>query len=150
MLTGSRFGDTLLAAKDAPCALLTAIIRRSGHYLSNLLELCSPTEAGKCRIAGFFLLIGAKFMSESRDWQGLVNLSTGRECAMVTIAGKSLGRKKPLFADFSISFPPDLHEGGDRLTLRDLIVRVVRAEVEAFRTRQAELRTDELSWPVLP
>jgi hypothetical protein len=57
---------------------------------------------------------------------------------MVTIAGKTLGRKKPLFADFSISFPPDLHEGGDRLTLRDLIARIVRAEVEAFRTRQAE------------
>jgi hypothetical protein len=57
---------------------------------------------------------------------------------MVTIAGKALGRQKPLFADFSIAFPPELHEGGDRLTLRDLIARIVRAEVEAFRTRQAE------------
>jgi hypothetical protein len=57
---------------------------------------------------------------------------------MVTISGKALGRKKPLFADFSIAFPPDLHEGDDRLTLRDLISRLVRSEVEAFRRRQAE------------
>ena len=57
---------------------------------------------------------------------------------MVTISGKALGRKKPLFADFSIAFPPDLREGGDRLTLRDLISRVVRDEVAAFRQRQEE------------
>ena len=57
---------------------------------------------------------------------------------MVTISGKALGRKKPLFADFSIAFPPDLREGGDRLTLRALISRVVRDEVAAFRQRQAE------------
>jgi hypothetical protein len=55
---------------------------------------------------------------------------------MITISGKALGRKKPLFADWSIPFPPDPGEGG--LTLRDLIDRVVRAEVEAFRQRQEE------------
>ncbi len=55
---------------------------------------------------------------------------------MITISGKALGRKKPLFADWSIPFPPD---GGDSgLTLRDLIGRVVRAEVEAFRQRQED------------
>jgi hypothetical protein len=59
---------------------------------------------------------------------------------MITITGKTLGRKKPLFADWSIPFPPDLKDEGDRVTLRDLIVRVVRAEVEAFRTRQEERR----------
>jgi hypothetical protein len=57
---------------------------------------------------------------------------------MINVSGKALGRKKPLFADFSIPFPPDL--GGDRgdgaLTLRDLITRVVVAEVDAFRKRQ--------------
>ena len=57
---------------------------------------------------------------------------------MVTISGKALGRKKPLFADFSIAFPPDLREGGDRLTLRDLITRMVQGEVAAFRQRQEE------------
>jgi hypothetical protein len=55
---------------------------------------------------------------------------------MITINGKTIGQRKPLFADWSIPFPPDLREGGDRLTLRDLISRIVRAEVEAFRRRQ--------------
>ena len=55
------------------------------------------------------------------------------------VSGKAMGRKKPLFADFSIPFPPDLGDGG-ALTLRDLISRVVRAEVEAFRHRQQERR----------
>jgi hypothetical protein len=56
---------------------------------------------------------------------------------MLTISGKALGRKRPLFADWSIPFPPDLGDGG-AVTLRDLITRVVRAEVEAFRARQQE------------
>lgn len=56
---------------------------------------------------------------------------------MLTIRGKALGRKKLLFADWSIPFPPDLGDGGS-LTLRDLIGRVVRAEVDAFKKRQQE------------
>jgi hypothetical protein len=56
---------------------------------------------------------------------------------MLTISGKALGRKKPLFADFSVPFPPDLGDGG-AVTLRDLIGRVVRSEVEAFKQRQEE------------
>ncbi|MGL4552582.1 MAG: hypothetical protein ACRC33_15525 [Gemmataceae bacterium] len=56
---------------------------------------------------------------------------------MLTISGKALGKKKPLFDDFSIPFPPDLGDGGST-TLRDLISRVVRGEVEAFKTRQEE------------
>src|SRR5882724_2262806 len=56
---------------------------------------------------------------------------------MLHISGKALGRKKPLFADWSIPFPPDLGEGG-ALTLRDLIERIVRAEVSAFKTRQQD------------
>jgi hypothetical protein len=58
---------------------------------------------------------------------------------MLTIQGKAVGRKKPLFADWSLPLPPDLGEGG-RLTLRDLISRIVRAEVAAFRGRQEERR----------
>jgi hypothetical protein len=57
---------------------------------------------------------------------------------MLTISGKALGRKKPLFADFSIPFPPDLGDGA--VTLRDLITRVVRSEVDAFKQRQEERR----------
>src|SRR5262245_2146506 len=59
---------------------------------------------------------------------------------MITVSGKALGQKKPLFADWSIPFPPDLGDGG-ALTLRDLITRVVRLEVEAFHKRQEERRT---------
>ena len=59
---------------------------------------------------------------------------------MLTISGKALGRKKPLFADWSIPFPPDLAEGGDQLTLRDLITRIVRGEVVAFKERQDQRR----------
>jgi hypothetical protein len=58
---------------------------------------------------------------------------------MLTISGKALGKKKPLFADFSIPFPPDLGDGG-AVTLRDLIDRVVRSEVDAFKQRQEERR----------
>jgi hypothetical protein len=57
------------------------------------------------------------------------------------IIGKSLGSKKKLFEEFSIPLPPDVNEGdggdGD-FTLRDLIERVVRHEVAAFRKRQSD------------
>jgi hypothetical protein len=58
---------------------------------------------------------------------------------MLTISGKNIARKKPLFADFSIPFPPDLGDGGS-VTLRDLIGHVVRHEVAAFKQRQTERR----------
>lgn len=55
----------------------------------------------------------------------------------ITISGKAVGSRRPLFADYSIPIPPECsHEGG--LTLRQLISRVVRNEVEAFRERQIE------------
>jgi hypothetical protein len=56
---------------------------------------------------------------------------------MLTISGKALGRKKPLFADFSVPFPPELGDGGST-TLRDVIDRVVRNEVQAFKQRQED------------
>lgn len=53
------------------------------------------------------------------------------------ISGKGLGRRKPLFADWSIPLPPEWGDGGDGgLTLRDLIERIVRDEVQSFRRRQ--------------
>lgn len=55
----------------------------------------------------------------------------------LTISGKALGSRKPLFADWSIPFPPEWRDEGG-LTLRDLIARVVRSEVRAFRQRQEE------------
>jgi hypothetical protein len=60
---------------------------------------------------------------------------------MLTISGKALGKKKPLFDDFSVPFPPDLDPGeGGSLTLRDILSRIVRGEVQAFKTRQEERR----------
>jgi hypothetical protein len=53
------------------------------------------------------------------------------------ISGKAIGSKRPLFADWSLPFPPEW-EGEGGLTLRDLIGRVVRQEVQAFRERQHE------------
>jgi hypothetical protein len=56
----------------------------------------------------------------------------------IHVSGKTIGRKKPLFDEFSIPLPPsaggDSGEGG--LTLRDLISRIVRHEVSAFQKRQ--------------
>ena len=60
---------------------------------------------------------------------------------MITVSGKALGSRRPLFADWSVPFPPDLAGGGDNLTLRDIISRVVRAEVEKFNARQVENQT---------
>ena len=53
------------------------------------------------------------------------------------ISGKAIGRRKPLFEDWSIPIPPDSdgsEDGG--ITLADLIERIVREEVKAFRQRQ--------------
>ncbi len=55
---------------------------------------------------------------------------------MITIDTRVLGRKQPLIPDFSIPLPPELHGGGRPTTLRDLIARVVTAEVSAFQERQ--------------
>ena len=56
---------------------------------------------------------------------------------MVSISGKALGRKKPLFADWSFPIPPEWSESGG-ITLRMLIDRIVRQQVAAFRERQAD------------
>ena len=58
---------------------------------------------------------------------------------MLTISAKALGRKNPLFEDYSVP-PPAALAGGQPVTLRDLIGHVVRAEVAAFKQRQAERR----------
>jgi hypothetical protein len=55
---------------------------------------------------------------------------------MLTLSGKALGRKKPLFADWSIPLPPEL--AGEGVTLREVISRIVREEVASFEQRQAE------------
>jgi hypothetical protein len=59
---------------------------------------------------------------------------------MITIQGKALGQRRSLFADWSIPLPPEAGGGDGSFALRDLIARVVRAEVVAFRDRQEERR----------
>lgn len=56
---------------------------------------------------------------------------------MLTISGKSLGSRKPLFADFSVA-PPQQIEGDGGVTLRQLIETTVRHEVAAFKQRQSD------------
>lgn len=65
------------------------------------------------------------------------------------VSGCGLGQRRPLFEDFSVPFPPDLSggDGGGGLTLRELIARVVRSEVEAFATRQERRRLTRVLSP---
>jgi hypothetical protein len=58
---------------------------------------------------------------------------------MLTVSAKALGRKKPLFDDYSVP-PPAAVAAGQPVTLRDLIGHVVRGEVAAFQQRQSERR----------
>jgi hypothetical protein len=58
---------------------------------------------------------------------------------MLTVSAKALGRKKPLFEDYSVA-PPAALAANQPVTLRELIGHVVRSEVAAFKQRQAERR----------
>jgi len=53
------------------------------------------------------------------------------------VTTKSLGRKKPLFEDFSVPIPPDW-SGDDGVTLRQLIDKIVRDQVRQFQDRQQQ------------
>lgn len=54
------------------------------------------------------------------------------------ITTKSLGRKKPLFEDFSVTIPPDWSGGDDGVTLRQIIEKIVRDQVRQFQDRQQQ------------
>lgn len=56
------------------------------------------------------------------------------------VVAKTLGSKKKLFADFSVPLPPDWNgdDGDGGVTLADVIERIVRHEVQAFRKRQTD------------
>lgn len=58
----------------------------------------------------------------------------------IFVEGKLLGRTKPLFTDWCIPLPPELSFDGNRLTLRELLTRIVLEELEAFCTRQEQQR----------
>lgn len=74
---------------------------------------------------------------------------------MLTISGRAVGSRRPLFADWAVPLPPrpgggggddgsggGSGGGGGGFTLRDLIALVVRAEVAAFRDRQEKRRLE--------
>jgi hypothetical protein len=56
----------------------------------------------------------------------------------LTVEGKVVGQKRPIFTDWYIELPPVDENNGDRLKLRDLITSIVVREVDAFITRQEE------------
>jgi len=56
----------------------------------------------------------------------------------LTVEGKVVGQKRPLFTDWRVELPPLNESRGDHLKLRDLITSIVVKEVEAFRLRQEE------------
>ena len=66
---------------------------------------------------------------------------------MITIRGKALGKRKPLFEDFSVPPPRNLGDGDGPLTLRTLITHVVKSEVQAFQKRQHARRLDRVLSP---
>ena len=56
---------------------------------------------------------------------------------VLTICARTVGRRKPLVPDWQIPWPPEENgDGGESLTLRELIARIVREEVRAFKERQ--------------
>jgi hypothetical protein len=60
------------------------------------------------------------------------------------VSARSAGAKRPLFADWAVPPPARPEQGDGGLTLRELIGHVVRAEVEAFRSRQEARRLDRV------
>ena len=60
--------------------------------------------------------------------------------AMVLVEARALGKKGALIPEWSVPVPGDTAHGDSGLTLRQLIERVVRAEVDAFKQRQNALQ----------
>jgi hypothetical protein len=57
---------------------------------------------------------------------------------LLTISARALGKRKPLVPDWQVPWPPEDSNAGEPITLRQLITRIVRQEVEAFKQRQEE------------
>jgi hypothetical protein len=56
----------------------------------------------------------------------------------ITVEGKVVGQRRPLFSDWTLPFLPEWESGVDRLTLRGLITQIVLEEVRAFQERQEQ------------
>jgi len=62
----------------------------------------------------------------------------------ITVSARLLGRKKPLFADFSVPLPPGVADDDGGMTLRRLIAQIVSHEVQSFRERQEQRRLERV------
>lgn len=62
----------------------------------------------------------------------------------IVISGRTIGSKRPLFADWSIPLNPDDFGGGGGMTLRELIIKIVHTEVAAYEERQESRRLDRV------
>jgi hypothetical protein len=56
---------------------------------------------------------------------------------VLTISARAMGKRKPLVPDWQMPWPPE-EGGGEGLTLRELITRIVHTEVQEFEKRQEE------------
>jgi len=64
----------------------------------------------------------------------------------LVISARTIGSRRPLFADWSVPIdPPDPGGRGDGgMTLRDLITKIVHAELAAYETRREARRLDRV------
>jgi hypothetical protein len=60
--------------------------------------------------------------------------------AVITVQTKAAGSSRPIVPEFELPPPDDQRQGSSPATLRDLIARTVRHEVDAFRGRQLDNR----------
>ncbi len=54
----------------------------------------------------------------------------------LTISARAVGKRKPLVPDWQVPWPPEEHDAGEPLTLRQLLTRIVLQEIQAFQQRQ--------------
>jgi hypothetical protein len=60
--------------------------------------------------------------------------------SILTISARAMGKRKPLVPDWQLPWPPEEHDSGEPLTLRELITMIVLKEVAAFKERQEAKR----------
>src|SRR5690348_11652321 len=66
------------------------------------------------------------------------SLQRRKSMSSLLIEGKVVGQKRPLFTDWELPMLPEWENGIQRVTLRDLITRIVLEEVRAYQERQEQ------------
>jgi hypothetical protein len=65
----------------------------------------------------------------------------------ITVEGRLIGQKRPLFTGWQLDLPGSTGSSGQSLTLRGLITLIVTEEVHAFKRRQQERRLARILSP---